>query len=196
MDTLEVYQFGRGASPYRAMLVDDAAWEGWRALDTAEPLAGRWEPPRLRFYLPGETGLSGDRKRKNPLPTDTDMPLVFGALMTVVSERFVSLAGDALKPFGEFLPCASADGSFFVYHCTNLIPALDEPRSEFSRSRSTGEILNVYRYAFREDLIPPEGLFRLENGNRYLTFCTGSVDALLRRLPLRGVRTEKIPRPA
>src|SRR5688500_13233536 len=115
MDPIEIYEFGSGAPRFRAMLLDQPDRDGWRALDTAEPLAASWTPPKLRFYLPGETGVPGDRKGKNALPTDTDMPIVFGALMTIVSERLINIAGDAIARYGEFLPCTSDDGTFFVY---------------------------------------------------------------------------------
>ena len=192
MDAPSIYLLGDGVTRHRAMMVDEPDWQEWRTLDAAEPLAASWRPPRLRFYLPGETGLSGDRKRGKPLPTDTDMPIVFGALMTVVSERLASSpAGAALARYGEFLPCASADGAFFVYHCTHVIDALDESRSEVGRT--AGRIRNVYKYAFREGSIPPSCVFRLPVGNCYQNFCTGEVDALLRQPPLQGVRTEVVP---
>ena len=191
MDAPSIYLLGHGVTQHRAVMVDEPGWEEWRSLDTPERLAASWRPPRLRFYLPGETGLSGDRKRK-PLPTDTDMPIIFGALMTVVSERLASSpAGAALARYGEFLPCVSADGAFLIYHCTNVIDALDESRSEVGRT--AGKIRNVYKYAFRPGTIPPGSAFRLPVGNRYLNFCTGKVDALLRQPPLQGVRTEVVP---
>jgi hypothetical protein len=187
-----IYRLGAGATKHRAMMVDDPEWAGWRDLETAEPLAATWQPPPLRFYLPGETGLAGDRKGKGALPTDTDMPIVFGAVMTVVSERLASSpAGATLARYGEFLPCASPDGAFFVYHCTHVIDALDESRSDVGRT--AGRIRNVYKYAFRPGTIPPGCVFRLPVGNRYLNFCTGEVDALLRQSPLQGVRTEVVP---
>ena len=72
MDAHPIYLLGFGKSRHRAMMVDEPAREEWRTLDTPGRLAPSWRPPRLRFYLPGETGLSGDPKRGKPLPGDTD----------------------------------------------------------------------------------------------------------------------------
>jgi hypothetical protein len=189
--SLEVFTLERGGGRYRAMLIEQDCWDDWRALKTATTLREVWRPPSLRFYAPGETGLSGDRRSK-PLPTDTDMPTVFGALMNVVSQRFVDLAGPAVERYGEFLPCDCTDGAFFVFHCTNVVDALDQSRSEFSRARGTGEILNVYKYAFHPERIAPDMVFRLEQGNQYVTFLGGRIDEQLKQLPLRGLSTERV----
>jgi hypothetical protein len=136
--------------------------------------------------------LPGDSRRK-PLPVDTDMPINFGALMTIVSARFLrSPIGIELTKFGEYLPSNCAEGTFFIYHCTNVIDCLDHGRAEFSRSRSSGTILNIYKYAFHADRIPADCAFRLPDGNQYLTYLTGPMNTRLHGSSLTGVMSEAV----
>jgi hypothetical protein len=191
VDDISIYQLRTGGTDFRAMLVEQDDWNDWRKLTDVNSLTDSWSPPSLRFYKPGETGLSGDRRNK-PLPTGTDMPLVFGCLMTVVSQKFVATVGQAFSKCGEFLPCRSSDGEFWIYHCTNELDALDEPRSEFSLTRDGKTIQTVYKYHFLPAAIAPDSVFRINKGSRYNTFITGAVDAAIRNPALHGITTEKI----
>ena len=195
---MRIFELRRGAGSRFQMMrfvhEDDGDFKKWEHLASDASIAGRWAPPRLRFYEPGETGIPGD-SRKRPRSTATDMPYVYGHGLLVVSARLVAQCGHLLRLYGEFLPVECEGGEFFAYHCTNVVDCLDEARSRLSRSRADGRILNVYEPAFVLDRLHEGVVFRLPVGNRQLVFCAESVVNALTSPPLQGVTASLVWEP-
>lgn len=188
----KVYKCRHGAgSRFRDMTFVDQSWEDfskWEMMKDASPLLPEWNPMTLRFYEPGETGISGDSK-KRPLNTATDMPLILQlTLLTLVSQRFVDRVGNWFTPYGEFLPCDCTNGErYYLYHCMHFV---DECAVDKNKSRihilSKGSI-RIYDYAFVPELIDNKSVFRCPIGNTEILFWGGEVAEAIRKAKLAGV---------
>jgi hypothetical protein len=67
---------------------------------------------------------------------------------------------DVLEAHGELLPVSARGKTFYIYHVTTVLDALDDVRSVVERF-SNGRIMRVIKYALREDVIAERDVFRM-----------------------------------
>lgn len=105
-----------------------------------EPVTDSWEPLPM-------TGLWSDMGRRMHR---TDVPSYVGL---VFPDSVLGPAREILGGDGEFLRLeVRHEGTYWYYHCTTVIDALDVERSTVKRF-SDGGIMWVDAYAFRDDMI-------------------------------------------
>ena len=118
--------------------------------DIDSPLAAEWIAPDSKGF------------EDNP-PTDGDFPgLSDYNEIPIMSQRawevFRPLIGDCC----EALPIGHPSGKpFYIIHVMKTIDALDEKRSELSRSRISGRVSRTYKYAFKPGLLIGQHIFKL-----------------------------------
>jgi hypothetical protein len=66
---------------------------------------------------------------------------------------------DIMRPYGEFLPLKGGNG-LELFNATTVLDALDEGRSEIIRF-DDGDILNIERYVFHQEVIGNSLIFKL-----------------------------------
>jgi hypothetical protein len=156
--------------------VDDADFERFLSLDGSRRLKD-WDPVRVSLIVEDEAG--------NPL-LRSDMPWL-GEHAPVFRDDAVRTFGPALSAFGEFLPLACDDSRLVVFNATTVIDALDVDRSALVRFPSTGRIMKVTSYAFREELLRGVAAFKVPQLLRYSVFVTDEVPLSSEGATLRGV---------
>ncbi len=184
----EIYDFDFGAgTSYRDMtLVNDDDWRPsrWEALWSLTPIRSDWVPPRVRFLDPGESGFSDDSKL-SPSSTETDMPWIGTVLLLIVSKRFVDVLGSRFRPYGEFLPCECEQGTFYVFHCTNELDAIDFGKSDLDRD-GDGRVTSIRRLAFRPEVVNNDIVFRCKHSGHWEIRCGKNVRDAMNQPPIKG----------
>lgn len=177
------YEYNPDPDTYSSIIFDSSVHkEIFEIHYSDEPLLPTWKPKRCRVYT---------------MPQSGDFPtLIDHFRIPVMSTR----AWTALRPLigycSEALPIIHPSGEeYFLIHVMNTIDALDVDVSEVSR---TGEkiplIQRVYRYAFHEEKLVGQPLFKLpfESGSDMI------VDDEFRKVVeanrLRGLKFKELPR--
>ncbi len=98
----------------------------------------------------------------NP-PTEGDFPSLCNySKIPVMSQR----AWDALRPLigycCEALPIVHYTGDpYYIIHVMDILDALDEERSEYTRNGVTGRINQIYQYSFHYSRLQDKHIFQL-----------------------------------
>jgi hypothetical protein len=83
---------------------------------------------------------------------------------------------DTMRPYGEFLPL-KGDGGLELFNATSVLDALDEDRSEIIRF-DDGDILNIERYALRQEAIGNSLIFKLPYRASHLYMQAGFIEQI------------------
>jgi hypothetical protein len=140
-----------------------------------ERVGADWVPPR--FYL-----FEGDE----PPPLQrADMPwFADGAL--VVTRHAKEVLGEVLGDDAEILPLLHDGDDLWLVNPWRQVDALDEENSEFKRFTSTGRLMRVVRFAFKEDVIKGTKCFTIPQLKNVM-FADSSVGEAVQRAGLTGV---------
>jgi hypothetical protein len=141
----------------------------------AERVGDRWKPVRVELASP-EEGVEARR---------ADMPWL-GSYGLVVTDRARPVLEEALADDVEFLPLVCDEEDLWLVHACRVVDALDEERSALKRFPSTGRVMRVMRYAFREEVVGGLRCFRIPQ--RVAIFVTDDVVASAHAAGLTGVR--------
>ena len=148
---MQLYHYIPNADEFASVGLADADHDrvlGIRRIDT--PLAAEWSPPSTFRY-------------EDFSSTDGDFPSLNDySRIPIMSQRawdvFLPLIGDCC----EALPIDHPSGKpFYIIHVMKTIDALDEKRSELSRSRISGRVSRTYKYAFKPGLFSGKHIFKL-----------------------------------
>lgn len=107
-----------------------------------EPIGDRWRPVQIDEV--DDEPLCGELP-----PGDFE----FLGTIPVFSERAVEAIGDILRANGELLPLLFDKGTYWAYHVTRIIDALDVERSEVKCFSTSQKIMHIVRYAFRPEAL-------------------------------------------
>lgn len=138
-----------------------------------------WQPPEMEILKTGDDG--------EPLKY-SDFPW-FLSDAPVLRERAIERLRQDLEPYGEFLPL-DCEEPIALFNVTNVIDALDEPRSRIIRF-DDGSILDIERYAFIPAKIHGQHLFKLPM-RASAVFVSGRFIERLKRTGLVGARFELV----
>lgn len=110
---------------------------------------------------------------------------MLGASSMALRTRALEVLHDTLAPFGEFLDLDMVDGTgpVTVFNVTCVPDVLDENASELVRL-STGQIIDVNRYAFREEALDGLVVFQVRQSRALLV--TDVVVDVIRSAGLSG----------
>jgi hypothetical protein len=133
-----------------------------------------WSPIRMRIIKQDERG---------PL-RESDSPWL-GSYALIFRPRAVNALGSLLEASGELLPLAPANAGLQIYNPTYVVDALDEDRSKLTRSN--GDILIVYTYTFRPEVIRNLPIFKISNLRVSPTFVDESFVSLWKASGLKGL---------
>jgi prepilin-type processing-associated H-X9-DG protein len=134
-----------------------------------------WVPPRVYLW-------DGD----DPPPLwRADMPWFAGGAL-VVTPRAREVLGEVLGDDAEMLPLRHDGEDLWLVNPWRQVDALDEENSEIKRFPSTGRVMGITRYAFKEDMIKGLSCFTIPQ-LRNVMFVDGSVADAAQRTGLAGV---------
>ena len=147
------------------------------------PARESWVPPWVFLY-------AGDDDQ--PPRRRADMPwFADGAL--VVTRRAMKVLGEVLGFDAEMLPLRHDGEDLWLVNPWRQVDALDEENSVIDRFPSTGRVMRVRRYAFREDKVRGLSCFTVPQlGNTM--FVSGRVAEAARRAGLTGTVFPRAPR--
>ncbi|TPI19784.1 DUF1629 domain-containing protein [Mesorhizobium sp. B4-1-1] len=137
-----IHQFAVSEGQEWVLPVDDETYEEFLGLD-GRSLEG-WQPPVMRRVEEGERLYS-------------DFPWL-GEHAPLLRRPAVDALAAALRPYGELV--ALRGEKVWLLNVTNVIDALDEPRSQIVRFED-GDILAIERYAFDAEKIGTAEVFKL-----------------------------------
>ncbi|MBN2391036.1 MAG: hypothetical protein JXR84_09940, partial [Anaerolineae bacterium] len=106
----------------------------------------------------------------------------------VFSAKGTRVLGQLLSSVGETIPlrCENCGDTYTALNVTRLVAALDESRSEVKRFTSSGRIMRILRYAFREDAVSDETLFKIPETVLQDVYATEAVVEKVVQSDLRG----------
>lgn len=144
-----------------------------------QPVADTWKPLQM-------TGLWADMGRRMHR---TDVP---GGVGLVFPDTALEAARTILEDDGEFLRMdVRHEGTYWYYHCTTVIDALDLQHSKVKMFPSGHRIMRVIEYAFHDHALKDHAAFQIPQFSR-LYYTQTAVDKLL-ALNLTGLAFEPIP---
>jgi|SRR6516225_8659309 hypothetical protein len=133
-----------------------------------------WSPIRMRIIKEDERG----HLRESDSPWLGQWALMF-------RPKAVNALRSLLDANGELLPLAIANAELQIYNPTHVVDALDEERSKLTRS--DGEILTVYTYIFKPEVIRNLPIFKISNLKVSPTFVDQSFVSLWKASGLKGL---------
>lgn len=146
------------------------------------PVRRPWTPPSVEWILDEE----GDADR-----AISDCPnLTPGAV--ALSARAAAGLGALLEPYGELLPLAHPQHTYFAVNVTRVVDGLDERSARFSRFPSSGRIMAVQSYSFRPEALKGELLFKDSRLVRLHPFVTKDFVDRVADLGLTGFAFKKV----
>jgi hypothetical protein len=155
-----------------------------RYIGLGSAIGDKWEAPNLEYIY----GVNSSRDK------NFDVSQVCNPLITF-SRKAVEILGKELVRYGELLEINSPKG-FVFFHCTNIIDALDEDKSEVVwLNEDKGWISRINKFSLNEGKIRKALIFRLPNANYRYTFFSENFRNLYEENNLKGVdfdRFEKI----
>ncbi|MFN2286474.1 MAG: imm11 family protein [Anaerolineae bacterium] len=106
----------------------------------------------------------------------------------VFSSKSMHVLGQLLSSVGETIPlqCENCDDTYIALNVTRLIDALDERRSTVKRYTSSGRIMRILRYAFLEEAVSGETLFKIPETVLQEVYATEVVIEKVAQSDLRG----------
>ncbi len=151
-------------------VVDDPKFEGF-ALANGESLLGREDLyddiSPFQMVLNNAQGVSLADVWHAPCVTgnvrpENDFPCV-NLTLPVFSERACDVLSDYLEPNGELLPLKTEVGSYFFYHITTLVDALDLQSSRFVYGRlNKKKIRDIEYFVFKSGVADKFSIFRIK----------------------------------
>ena len=133
-----------------------------------------WTPLWVYPLNPAEDGQA---------PTKADMPW-HGSSVLVLKQRAREALGKVLADEAEMLPLYCDEGEeLWLVNAWRVVDALDEELSQVERF-SSGRIMTVHRYAFREEAVAGLRCFRIPQ--QPVMFVTDEVAEAARAAGLRG----------
>ena len=143
-----------------------------------KPLSATWTPPRVAYFEKNEP--------------EGDFPYFWGADCPIFTSRALSVLGDLITPFGEFLPLSSSDGEFTAFKVLHFIDALDVERSEIKwwpqLKRELGQpkrVEKIKRFVFHEEKLQNAVIFRIPQLPLFEVFVT---DVFVNRVQEAGLK--------
>jgi hypothetical protein len=103
------------------------------------PPVGDWNPPCVKALREDE----GQRLRESDFPT-------LASQVLIMKSRACQLLRNELDGQGRLLPLRELDGEELWAFAPNILPLLDEKRSEVLRSHDDGRILLVLKPVFKD----------------------------------------------
>lgn len=135
---------------FELLEVDWSVGEFVESFRAGNSLAQDWTAPKLKLF-------EAEGEAEKPIG---DFPTIVGTVPLVVSERALSVLLEVIRESVEVLPLQVNEGQ---YHCLNIevCDCLDPGRSVVKRFSSTGRIMHVESYHFKEDWLEGIHIFRL-----------------------------------
>lgn len=115
--------------------------------------------PRHPNWKPISMRLIHEDEGKNLIPSDSPW---LGAHALIFRQKAIERLGATLQQYGELLPLQCPDEELVVYNPTRLVDGLDEEQSSILRF-SSGKIMLIKQYAFRESVIKELDVFKIPN---------------------------------
>jgi hypothetical protein len=141
---------------YELILADGQEWALPKVLEDNHVLSDlrgqcqhHWVPIRMDLLTEGDEGTSRGY---------SDFPW-YGSHVLILRSDAANGLRDIMSPYGEFLPLKGGDG-LELFNATTVLDALDEGRSEIIRF-DDGDILNIERYVFHQEVIGNSLIFKL-----------------------------------
>jgi hypothetical protein len=128
----------------------------------AQPLAGSWQPIPMELLHMDTDGI--------PLHP-ADLPWL-GSQVLILKPRAIDALGETLERYGELLPLRCDETDLAVFHCWNLLDALDEDQSKIVRFASSGRIMVIEEHVLRPAVVGDADVFKLSampRGSLYLS---------------------------
>ncbi len=189
-----------GCLDYRHLVWSDSDDDGDEELDFAlqfrsETPFENWPIPPIRLATDFE-----ERELEEEAPELAAMRIRNGAgdfphfspACLVLSERARKVLGTYFDPYGEIRPITQErESMFFVFHCTNVVDALNHDLSEFEYYQD-GDIRDVKQYVFQESLIESNLVFRMRSPSPFNIFVGEKVIAEVKKHRLVGLQADMI----
>ena len=123
--------------------------EETRSFDGRKKIA-TWEPIEVERLEP-EKGLdlADNMWLSTPVPAFSDK----------AKQLVEGLLGDSV----EFLPTISKEGTFWLVNVTTVLDCVDYEKSEIVRFQSSGRIMDIPRFVFREDVVKDVDMFKTKD---------------------------------
>jgi hypothetical protein len=104
----------------------------------------------------------------------------------VFSEAALSVLGAELQRCGEVLPLDCPCGRYYAFNVTRILDVLDTARSDIRIFKATGRVQRIARYAFRDEEIGGEFIFKIPQVPLMDVFVTDRFVKLVKEAGLRG----------
>lgn len=158
-----------------ADMADVALLSGFQ---TAQPLAHDWPEPDVCFA--------------GPHPLRSNCP----GLHTVPAWGLPAMMAlfPLVDPFIEILPLNCEQGEYYAIQVLNAPDVLDHSRAMFRRFK--GHIIGVDQYAFREEALEGQHIFKLAEDAYSQVFVSQAFRALAARHNLTGLAFAPLPQPS
>jgi hypothetical protein len=150
-----------------------------------KPRASSWKPIAMRRVKD-----FGDGRPARPC----DFPCGSGGSYLIMSETAKAKIGSHLKRYGEFLPLRCNEGSFWAFHVTHIVDALDEGASDVLRSPDDPNvILIIHEHVFQPAKLTADWMFKLPQARgRGRIYVTDPFVSLIRASGLTGLEFKRV----
>lgn len=153
-------------------------WQKWMGIEM--PIKSIWEPTVLEYIY----GLKSKRS-KNFDFSQTCNPLI------TVSPKAIDVFKNMFSENGEILDIQYPDG-FSFFHCTNIVNALDEEKSEIVwLDKEKGWISGINHFVLKQEKLKGHNIFRLPNANFEYIFFSENFKELYLKNNLKGIHFER-----
>jgi len=160
--------------------INDCDFEKINKMINGCPRRGEWRPLAVNLI---------DSDDGRPF-LQSDSPWL-GSHALIFTANALAVIGPDLEKYGELLPLISDKKRLMLFNPCCVLDALDETKSSFQRL-STGRIMRVSRYAFRQEVIGDTEIFKIQGLRVSPTFFTSRIVDAWREAGLMGLEFEKV----
>ena len=146
---MTIYQLRPDADRFQWLTMADERDFDVEALFQGGSVGSTWTPKRVIPLV----------EKEMPTAPLSDYP-VLGTIPTF-SRRAVDALRATLERKGELLPLVSDVGEFYAFNVTNVVDALDQEQSKLVRFQSSGRVMSITPYAFRQEVRSDQMIFKL-----------------------------------
>lgn len=128
-----------------------------------------------------------ERENEGERMVESDAPTFVISGMLVLRPAAVLAMGPILREHGELLPLDCPDAQLFAFNATQVLDALDEPKSTFMRHPSDSQIFWIQKYVFKPEVIGSRSAFRITTERMSPIFVTQEFVDRWNAAKLRGL---------
>lgn len=110
----------------------------------------------------------------------------------ILNEKSYRVLYPYIKNEVQIFKIKSEDENLYVVNVTNIIDCLDYDKSEFKRFTSSGRIMEVTKYAFKERLLKNAFIFKLPEFSNNLNYVTEDFKKVVEENNIKGFKFEEL----